>query len=456
MRSLIIRACTAGTEVPAVRTLLLAALRTLLLEALRTPVVATRRTVFAALLLIAGGAATAYAQAPAAATGCLTCHTSQQAASVSTPARDFALTDVHRERGFTCVDCHGGDPTATDKTAAKAPATGYKGKPTGAAVIAVCSRCHSDAALMRKYAPKQRVDQATEYATSVHGQQLAKGDTKVATCVSCHGAHGVRLVGDAQSPVYPLNVAATCTKCHADPEHMSGYTRAGAPLPTDQGERYKKSVHYQAMVARNDLSAPTCNDCHGNHGAAPPGVDAIANVCGTCHTVFATKFALSTHSQIFERGCVECHDNHDIIQPTDAMLGTDKDALCGTCHAEGDNGHKAATSMREGIDRLKAAIGHSQEQIERVENAGVEMGDHALSLREANNHLTLARTEMHAFDPTVVERVLTEGMGITANVDAAAQASQREVSYRRTGLAVSLAFIVLVVIALQMKIRTLT
>jgi predicted CXXCH cytochrome family protein len=412
-------------------------------------------TGIAAGLWIAGGATTADAQAPAVATGCLTCHTSQQADRVAAPARAFGGTDVHRDRGFTCVDCHGGDPAATDKAAAKAPATGYRGVPSGAQVIAVCARCHSDAALMRKYAPAQRVDQAAEYATSVHGQQLAKGDTKVATCVSCHGAHGVRLAGDAQSPVYPANVAATCTTCHADPARMAGYRRAGAPLPTDQGAKYEKSVHHRAMVTGNDLSAPTCNDCHGNHGAAPPGVDAIANVCGTCHAVFASKFAKSTHALIFERGCVECHGNHDILEPSDDMLGTAQGALCGTCHAEGDNGHKAASSMRSGIDRLTAAIAHSREQIERVENAGIEMGDHVLALREAGNHLTLARTEMHAFDAALVDTVVSEGLAITAKADAAAEAGRSEVAYRRTGLAISLAFIVLVVIALRLKIRTL-
>ena len=114
------------------------------------------------------------------------------------------------------------------------------------------------------------------------------------------------------------------------------------------------------MVKRNDLSAPTCNDCHGNHGAAPPGVGAIANVCGTCHTVFATKFAQSTHSQIFDRSCVECHSNHEIAQPSDALLGTDKAAICVTCHSDGDNGLKAAASMRGEIEKLKAAIAHSQ------------------------------------------------------------------------------------------------
>jgi predicted CXXCH cytochrome family protein len=395
------------------------------------------------------------AQQPAAETGCQACHRALQAAALAAPAHDFAGADVHRDRGFTCVDCHGGDPAASDKAAAKAPATGFKGKPAGSRVIEVCSRCHSDAAFMRKYAPKERVDQAAEYATSVHGQQLARGDTRVATCVSCHGAHGVRLVGDAQSPVYPLNVAGTCTRCHADPERMKGYSRAGAPLPTDQREKYEKSVHHRALVERNDLSAPTCNDCHGNHGAVPPGVDAIANVCGTCHSVFASKFASSTHSQIFDRGCVECHSNHEIAQPSDEMVGNGQGALCVTCHSDGDDGLKAAMSIRQGLDALKAAISHSQQQVAEVENAGIEMDDEALLLREATNHLTLARAEMHTFNPQQVEAVLAEGMGVTAKVDQAADAGRREVSYRRTGLAITLAFIVLVVIALRMKITTL-
>jgi len=413
-----------------------------------------RTLLWVTLWLVASASRTA-AQPPAAATGCQTCHASQQSATLSSPARDFALTDVHQNRGFSCVDCHGGDPNASDKAAAKARSTGFRGKPTGMQIIATCGHCHSDAALMRKYAPRQRVDQATEYATSVHGQQLAKGDTKVATCVSCHGAHGVRLVGDAQSPVYPLNVATTCTNCHADPERMKGYQRAGAPLPTDQREKYQDSVHHRAMVDRHDLSAPTCNDCHGNHGAAPPGVDAITNVCGTCHAVFATNFALSTHSQIFDRGCVECHNNHDIKQPSDAMLGTDKDALCSMCHSEGDNGYKAATVMHDGIEKLKAAVAHSQEQIDRVENAGIDTADQALMLREAGNNLTRARTALHAFDPKVVDAILIEGMGLTTKVDQAAQTAQNEIAFRRTGLGVSLALIVFVVIALRIKIQKL-
>ncbi len=416
----------------------------------------SQRNFLVAAVVVGVLAAVAPVAAQAQPSGCQACHQDQAQPVLAAPAGDFGGTDVHRERGFTCVDCHGGNPNETDKVKAKAPATGYKGKPAGQMVIAVCSRCHSDAALMRKYAPKQRVDQAVEYASSVHGQQLAKGDTKVATCISCHGAHGVRLVSDAQSPVYVLNVAATCTKCHADADRMKGYKLPdGSPLPTDQRVKYEKSVHHAAMVKGNDLSAPTCNDCHGNHGAAPPGVGAIANVCGTCHTVFATKFALSTHSQIFDRSCVECHSNHDIAEPTDAMLGTDKAALCTNCHSEGDNGHKAATAMRSEIEKLKEAIGRSQALVASAENAGMAMDEQSLALHEAVNHLTLARTEMHAFDPKPVSVVLQEGLGITAKVDAAGQAALAEISYRRTGLAVSLGAILLVLVALALKIRAL-
>ena len=406
-------------------------------------------------LALSAVAAPAAAQS-AAVTACENCHRDHADARLSAPARAFSATDVHRESGFSCVDCHGGNPNETDKVKAKAPSTGFRGKPAGPAVIAVCSRCHSDATVMRKFAPKQRIDQATEYVTSVHGQQLAKGDTKVATCVSCHGAHGVRRVGDAQSPVYPLNVAATCTRCHADTTRMAGYKLPdGSPLPTDQRVKYEQSVHHDAMVKRNDLSAPTCNDCHGNHGATPPGVGAIANVCGTCHAVFATKFALSTHSQIFDRSCVECHSNHAIAKPSDSLLGTDKVALCVTCHSDDDNGLKAAAAMRGGIEKLKSAIAHSETVVAAAENAGMEMGDQTLALREAMNHLTLARTEMHAFDPKPVDVVLQAGLGITAKVDVEGQAALSEVSYRRTGLAISLGAILVVVVALRLKVRSL-
>lgn len=73
--------------------------------------------------------------------------------------------------------------------------------------------------------------------------------------------------------------------------------------------------------------------------------------------------------------------------------------------------------------------------IATAENTGMEMGEQTLKLREAVNHLTLARTEMHAFEPTAVATVLQAGLRLTAKVDVEGQGALDEVAFRKTGLA---------------------
>ena len=399
----------------------------------------------------------AAAQTAATANSCLACHAAQTDARLTAPAVLFTQSDVHRDSGFGCVDCHGGNSSAADKAPAHDIGRGFKGKPAGRTVIGTCARCHGDAEFMHRFAPRQRVDQATEYATSVHGKLLATGDTHVATCASCHGAHGIRRVSDAKSPVFSTNVAATCASCHANAAHMNGYTLPnGSPLPTNQLADYQKILHYRALTKGNDLSAPTCNDCHGNHGAAPPGAGTVVNVCGTCHAVFAQKFDTSAHKQIFDKGCVECHSNHAIVQPSDEMLSTTGRGVCAACHTAGDKSDKgsvAAESMRGDIARLKSGLDQSRALIARLKNAGIEVGDQELALREAGTKLTLARTEMHAFDPRLVSPIIVDGTRIVAGIDRAGQDGIAELRYRRRGLALSLGAILLVVVALALKVR---
>jgi predicted CXXCH cytochrome family protein len=410
--------------------------------------------VLAALLFPRGMAAQT---APAATNTCVACHATQQDQRIATPAALFSGSDVHRENGFKCADCHGGNPAATDKARAHDPAQQFKGRPAGQAIVGTCARCHSDAAFMRGFAPRQRVDQATEYAASVHGQQLAKGDHNVATCASCHGAHGVRRVSDAKSPVFPTNVANTCATCHADTTRMRGYKRPdGSPLPTQQFADFQKSVHYATLTKGHDLAAPTCNDCHGNHGAAPPGVGSVANVCGTCHAIFAQKFGTSVHKDIFDKGCVECHSNHAVLKPSDDMLAASGHGICATCHNaddKADKGAAAAVAMRGDIERLKTGIERTGALIGQIKKAGIEVSDQQLALREAGTKLTLARTEMHAFAPPQVATVVAEGDTIIAAVDKAGQNGVVELRYRRRGLFISLGAILFVVVALGLKLR---
>jgi len=403
-------------------------------------------------LSVAGAAA---AQPAATTNTCASCHAGLPDARLARPATTFAGQDIHRESGFMCADCHGGNATTTESAQAHDTGRGFKGKPSGQAIIATCARCHGDAVFMRRFAPRQRVDQAAEYATSVHGMRLASGDTRVATCVNCHGAHGIRLVNDVKSPVFPTNVAATCASCHADASHMSGYMLPNKqPLPTNQLSLYQQSVHYRALTKDNDLSAPTCNDCHGNHGAAPPGAGSVVNVCGTCHAVFAQKFATSVHSQIFDKACVECHSNHAVRQPSDEMLGADARSLCATCHSGADDkGVIAAAQMRGDIERLKASLARSAAVVASLKNSGMEMSAQELAIGNARTRLTLARTEVHTFDAAHVAPIVAEGVKMLADVDAAGETATAELRFRRRGLAVSLGAILLVVIALGFKIR---
>jgi DnaJ-class molecular chaperone len=383
------------------------------------------------------------------------CHTASQDKRLSEPAALFSAQDVHRERGFTCADCHGGNAEVNEAGRAHDPLRGFRGAPRGAAQVEACARCHSSPDIMRRFAPRQRVDQAAEYATSVHGKRLAEGDRQVATCASCHGAHGMRAANDAKSPVFPTSVAATCAACHASETHMRGYKLSdGTPLPTRQLADYQKSVHYAALTSGGDLSAPTCNDCHGNHGAVPPGAGSVANVCGTCHAAFAQKFGDSVHAQIFDKGCVECHGNHAVARPSDSMLGTGPGAICSTCHGGADDqGATVATAMRAGIDRLNLAISHSAGVIARVGNAGIEVSAEELRLADARTHLTLARTEMHSFDRAKVDPVIQSGLEIVAGIDRAGERAQSELAFRRRGLAVALGAILVLVVALWLKIR---
>ncbi len=381
---------------------------------------------------------------------CLDCHSAMEGSLQVTPEK--WANDIHMIKGFGCVDCHGGDPTQMDDKLAMSRAKGFLGAPKGMAIIQVCGKCHSDPSLIKKYNPAERVDQVSEYFTSVHGKRLKQGDTHVATCISCHGVHEIRAVNDPRAKVYPLNVADTCGNCHSDAKLMAPYH-----LKTDQKDEYMKSVHYEALTKKADLSAPTCNDCHGNHGATPPGINSVALVCGQCHSIFADLFEKSPHKAAFASmnlpSCVHCHGNHDINQPTDAMLGTTPPAVCLECHSAGDPGFKQAETMRKSIDELKTAITRSDAILTEAEHKGMEVSQPVYELIEARQDLTKARTQIHSFDAASVQEFVQAGLKISQKTETKGREALNEYQFRRKGLAVSLIIILAVIVALYFKIR---
>jgi hypothetical protein len=390
---------------------------------------------------------------PQRAESCATCHLETGDERLVKPVKDFA-GDIHAAKGFGCVACHGGDAKEAGMEAMD-PAKGYIGKPERQQVAPVCGRCHSDARFMKQYNPSLRVDQVVEYATSVHGRRLRElGDPKVATCVGCHPAHSIKPPSDPQSSVHPLHVADTCGRCHADAKYMEPYK-----IPTNQLQKYKQSVHWQTMSVKGDLSAPTCNKCHGNHGAAPPGISWVGNVCGQCHSVQGELFGKSVHAKAFVEmgtpGCATCHSNHEIKEASDVMLGLGDKAVCAGCHSAGDKGGKAAVEMRGLIDSLAGESDKARAILLQAERAGMEVSQAQFDLNGAKDAVVKARAAIPAFTVQAVKKEIEPGLQIGAKAYARGVRALDELQFRRKGLAVSLVIIVALIAGLVFKIREL-
>jgi len=401
----------------------------------------------ATLVFLLATASLSHGQTP---NSCLDCH-SVLPDPLGVSQEKFSQ-DIHAQKGLTCVSCHGGDPSSDDPDKSMSRKAGWKGAIDRKQIPQLCGSCHSDPAYMRQFNPSLRTDQLDQYHTSVHGRRLASGDPKVAVCTDCHSVHDLRAPSDPRSTVNPVNVANTCARCHADANYMKGYA-----IPTDQFARYNTSVHHEALAVRGDLSAPTCTTCHGNHGAAPPGVDKVQNVCSTCHVFQAQMYEKSSHLQAFQAaslpGCVVCHSNHGIRHPTDAMLGTGSEAVCMQCHTPGDACDQARAGLLGDLGQLDQAIKKADQVLAVAESSGMEVSEALLAQSQARDSLTKARVTIHSFRKDLVDQDVQAGLNIATKNLQSGQKAMAERNYRRVGLAISLIAIAIVLAGLRLYIN---
>lgn len=353
-----------------------------------------------------------------------------------------AAQNVHTAAGIECASCHIGQPAGA-----------YTAIPRGR-IAATCASCHGDAAYMRKFDPQVRVDQMAQYLTSAHGRAMSAGETRVATCSDCHSAHDVVRVRDTRSPVAPLNVAGTCSKCHADPQRMTAFGH-DATVFTD----WSSSVHATALVKRGDTSAPTCNTCHGSHGATPPGVTEVANVCAQCHVREAELFAKGPKKEIFDAmgqaECLVCHGNHAIQPPTHAMIGVTEPAVCATCHDASSNGAATIRAFRADLEGLGAALASAEAVVQRAEHAGMLVDAAHLALQDAREQQIQSRVAVHAFQDEPFTKLSSTGLAAATRAEAMGVAALEELQQRRTGLAVATLLIAGFLLTLWIRIRRL-
>ncbi len=110
----------------------------------------------------------------------------------------------------TCIDCHGVHNIQNPTTAA------FRVRSPD-----VCSKCHSDEALMAKYKISTHIQES--YLTDFHGstvtlfeQQDPKIPTNKAVCFDCHGVHNIQPVKSGNVSAIRDNLLTTCRQCHPD------------------------------------------------------------------------------------------------------------------------------------------------------------------------------------------------------------------------------------------------
>jgi hypothetical protein len=399
------------------------------------------RAIWLAILVAAPILAAARAEASGGT--CVSCHLELEG-ELQEPAKAFA-EDVHAAPSLGCVACHGGDPTASDPAQAMSRAKGFRGVPRRRDIPELCGSCHADPVRIKRYAPNLPTDQLPRYRTSVHWKRLVAGDAHAPVCVSCHKAHGILSAKDARSPVYPTHVVDTCASCHGRP-------KAEGPV-----EEYKRSVHYRALTVGQDLAAPTCTGCHGSHGAAPPGIESVSMVCGTCHPQNMELFHRSPHDAAFAAAglgaCKACHGNHAVLPPTDAWVSLGEGGVCGRCHTASDAGGSTAVQLGDALRDAKRRFDAASELVSRAEQAGMLMDEARVEIEGARQEIIHARTQVHLAAAVPVQERTGAAVAASEKASAAARAAFADIRYRRTGLIVALAVILLAIVALLLHIR---
>lgn len=103
-----------------------------------------------------------------------------------------------------CTDCHNEHDILSPQN--------LKSNVYATKVAEVCSRCHDNVALSRRYG--FLTSRLKTYNETFHGTAAKFGESRVANCASCHGFHSVRPSSDPKSLTHPDNLPATCGQCH--------------------------------------------------------------------------------------------------------------------------------------------------------------------------------------------------------------------------------------------------
>jgi hypothetical protein len=357
------------------------------------------------------------------------------------------LKSIHSEKDIFCADCHGGDPTSLDPEVSMSSKAGFKGKLSKKEAVLLCGNCHSDKKRMKQYGVS--TDQLEYYRTSLHGIALfEKNDQNVAGCIDCHGSHTITSVKDPSNKIFPTKLPQTCAACHSDKKMMEQYQ-----LPYNTLEEYASSVHGKALLEKNDRSAPSCASCHGNHGATPPGVTEVENVCGKCHINTETYFAKSPHLEAMKKKkmsqCTSCHGNHAIKYPDLSMF----DQICADCHENSSGAYKKGQQIKSLILVADEEITKAKGLIVKAKSKGQDISGYETQLEQTNTDMLEVLPVTHTLNLAEIEKITNNARSVAGEITSSVDKYLKSVEMRKVGLGAVWLFILFVSIILYLKVK---
>jgi len=263
---------------------------------------------------------------------CATCHADEQAVY----DRSFHAKAIQNgnTKAATCVDCHGSPHELL-------PASDPKSRVNHANIPATCGTCHGQKFVME--ASGYSAQPFISYEQSVHGRAVAAGSEKAAVCTDCHGSHEILAASDPKSSIFKFNVPMTCAKCHKEVQqefaqsiHGQAIARGNdqAPVCTDCHGIHSIKAHTDpnSPVSAQNLARNTCGRCHESVRLSQE-----FGLAGRRTTTYLESYhglASKLGSQVVAN-CASCHGSHNILPSSDPRSTINRANLvktCGQCH----------------------------------------------------------------------------------------------------------------------------
>jgi cytochrome b subunit of formate dehydrogenase len=263
---------------------------------------------------------------------CASCHADEQTAY----DKSFHAKAIKNGDGkaATCTDCHGSPHELL-------PASDPKSRVNHANIPATCGTCHGQKFVME--ASGHSAQPYLSYQESVHGRAVAAGSEKAAVCTDCHGTHEILSANDSKSSIFKFNIPVTCAKCHtriqqefAQSIHGQAIARGNwqAPVCTDCHGIHSIKAHLDpnSPVNGQNLALITCARCH--EGVRLSQEFGFEGRRVTTYLASYHGLASKLGSQVVAN-CASCHGAHNILPSNDPRSTIHRANLvktCGQCH----------------------------------------------------------------------------------------------------------------------------